>query len=123
MIDTPAGRIVHSGDFKLDPQPLVGEPWDADAFAAIAQERPVTALLCDSTNVFSLHPGRSEATLREPLRDLIRSQRGMVVATTFASNVARLKSLAEAARDADRTICLLGRAMRRMVTAASRRAC
>ncbi len=118
VIDTPAGRIVHSGDFKLDENPLVGEPWDASAFRAIAAERPVKALMCDSTNVFSLHPGRSESTLRQPLTDLIRAQSGMVVATTFASNVARLRSLAEAAQAADRTICLLGRAMRRMVSAA-----
>jgi ribonuclease J len=118
IIDTEAGRIVHSGDFKLDASPLVGEAWDPDMFQAIARERPVKALMCDSTNVFSLHAGRSESTLREPLRDLIKSQRGMVVATTFASNVARLKSLAEAAVAADRTVCLLGRAMRRMVTAA-----
>jgi ribonuclease J len=118
IIDSAAGRIVHSGDFKLDASPLVGEAWDPDMFQAIARERPVKALMCDSTNVFSLHPGRSESTLRDPLRDLIKSQRGMVVATTFASNVARLKSLAEAAVAADRTVCLLGRAMRRMVTAA-----
>ncbi|MDH2327567.1 ribonuclease J [Cereibacter sp. SYSU M97828] len=118
VIDTPAGRIVHSGDFKLDPAPIVGEPWDPEAFAAIAAERPVKALMCDSTNVFSLHPGRSESTLGGPLRELIGNARGMVVATTFASNVARLKTLAEAARASDRSICLLGRAMRRMVTAA-----
>lgn len=120
LIDTPAGRIVHSGDFKLDPSPLVGEPWRPESFAEIAAERPVKVLMCDSTNVFSLHPGRSESTLRDPLRDLIKAQRGMVVATTFASNVARLKTLAEAAQAADRTICLLGRAMRRMVTAAEK---
>ncbi|MFT7058885.1 MAG: ribonuclease J [Pseudorhodobacter sp.] len=118
VIDCEAGRIVHSGDFKLDEAPLVGEAWSRESFAAIAAERPVKALMCDSTNVFSLHPGRSESTLREPLTKLIKAQRGMVVATTFASNVARLKSLAEAAQAADRTICLLGRAMRRMVTAA-----
>ena len=118
LIDCAAGRIIHTGDFKLDESPLVGEPWSRESFAAIAAERPVKALMCDSTNVFSLHPGRSESTLRAPLTDLIRAQRGMVVATTFASNVARLKTLAEAAQAADRTICLLGRAMRRMVSAA-----
>ncbi|HEX9856768.1 MAG TPA: ribonuclease J, partial [Paracoccaceae bacterium] len=118
IIDTPAGRIVHSGDFKLDETPLVGEPWNPGLFAAIAAERPVKALMCDSTNVFSLHAGRSESTIREPIRDLIKSSRGMVVATTFASNVARLKTLAEAARAADRSVCLLGRAMQRMVRAA-----
>jgi ribonuclease J len=118
VIDCEAGRIVHSGDFKLDEHPLVGEPWDANMFQAIARERPVKALMCDSTNVFSLHAGRSESTLRDPIRDLIKAQRGMVVATTFASNVARLKTLTDAAVAADRTVCFLGRSMRRMVAAA-----
>ncbi|WP_435167431.1 ribonuclease J [Falsirhodobacter sp. 1013] len=118
VIDTPAGRIVHSGDFKLDPAPVVGEPWDPASFEAIASERPVKALMCDSTNVFTLHPGRSESTLAGPLRELIGNARGMVVATTFASNVARLKTLADAAQASGRSICLLGRAMRRMVATA-----
>jgi len=118
VIDTPAGRIVHSGDFKLDASPIVGEGWSDQRFADIATEAPVKALMCDSTNVFSLHAGRSESTLKAPLAELIRSAGGMVVATTFASNVARLKTLAEAGRAADRTVCLLGRAMKKMVTAA-----
>jgi ribonuclease J len=118
VIDTPAGRIVHSGDFKLDRNPIVGEPWDDAEFEAIAAERPIKALMCDSTNVFSPLPGRSESTLAVPLTELIQGASGMVVATTFASNVARLKTLAEAGRAAGRTVCLLGRAMKRMVTAA-----
>ena len=118
VIDTPAGRIFHSGDFKLDPSPVVGEGWDDALIAGIAAERPVKALMCDSTNVFSLHAGRSESTLAEPITELVRGHGGMVVATTFASNVARLKTLAEAARAADRSVCLLGRAMRRMVAVA-----
>jgi ribonuclease J len=118
IIDTPAGRIVHSGDFKLDETPLVGEPWDPEAFRQIAAEGPIRALMCDSTNVFSSHPGRSESTLRDPIRDLVAGAKGMVVATTFASNVARLRTLAEAAQAAGRHICLLGRAMKRMVAAA-----
>ncbi len=118
VIDTPAGRIVHSGDFKLDANPIVGEGWSDERFAAIAAETPVKALMCDSTNVFSLHAGRSESTLKVPLAEMIRGAGGMVVATTFASNVARLKTLAEAGRAADRTVCLLGRAMKKMVTAA-----
>jgi len=118
IIDTPAGRIVHSGDFKLDETPLVGEGWNPDLFREIAAERTVKALMCDSTNVFSLHPGRSESTLRDPIRDLIAGASGMVVATTFASNVARLRTLAEAAQAAGRSICLLGRAMKKMVSAA-----
>jgi ribonuclease J len=118
VIDTPAGRIFHSGDFKRDATPIVGEGWDDAVMEAIAAERPIKALMCDSTNVFSLHAGRSESTLKAPIAELIKSAGGMVVATTFASNVARLKTLAEAGRMADRSVCLLGRAMKRMVSAA-----
>jgi ribonuclease J len=118
IIDTPAGRIIHSGDFKRDATPIVGEGWDDNLMQQIAAERPVKALMCDSTNVFSLHEGRSESTLKGPIAELIKSASGMVVATTFASNVARLKTLAEAGHAAGRTVCLLGRAMKRMVSAA-----
>lgn len=118
VIDTPAGRVVHSGDFKLDPDPVVGEAWDPAALQAVATEKPVIALMCDSTNVFSPHPGRSETTLKDPIAELVAGARGMVVATTFASNVARLKTLAEAAVKADRSVCMLGRAMRKMMAAA-----
>ncbi len=119
IIDTPAGRIVHSADFKLDGTPVVGEPFDPAEWHRIANEgQGVKVLVCDSTNVFSPHPGRSEASLAAPLADLIAAQEGMVVATTFASNIARLKTLAEAGRAAGRSICLLGRAMKRMITAA-----
>ncbi len=119
VIDTPAGRIVHTGDFKLDGNPIVGEPFDPLLWHEIAKEgQGVKVLVCDSTNVFSPQPGRSEATLAEPLAELIASQTGMVVATTFASNVARLKTLAEAGKAAGRSVCLLGRAMKKMVSAA-----
>ncbi len=116
VIDTPEGRIVHSGDFKLDGNPVVGEPFDPLVWNEIAKEG-VKVLACDSTNIFNLHPGRSESTLAVPLRELVQRAEGMVVATTFASNVARLKTLAEAGMAAGRSICLLGRAMNKMVTA------
>jgi ribonuclease J len=118
IIDTPAGRLFHSGDFKLDPTPIVGEGFSMDLFAEIAAEKPIKALMCDSTNVFSPHAGRSETSIGPAIRELIEGAHGMVVATTFASNVARLKTLAEAGRAAGRTVCLLGRAMRKMVSAA-----
>ncbi|OWY07330.1 ribonuclease J [Thioclava sp. IC9] len=119
IIDTPAGRVVHTGDFKLDGNPIVGEPFDPEMWHAIAKEgEGVKVLVSDSTNVFSPLPGRSEATLAEPISELIRAQTGMVVATTFASNVARLKTLAEAGKAAGRSVCLLGRAMKRMVSVA-----
>jgi ribonuclease J len=117
IIDTPAGRIVHTGDFKLDATPVVGEGWDEAAMRAIAAEMPVKVLACDSTNVFSTHAGRSESTLRDPIRDLVKGRKGMVVATTFASNIARLKTLADAGIAAGRSVCLLGRAMKKMVAA------
>ncbi|MBL9074238.1 ribonuclease J [Tabrizicola sp.] len=117
VIDTPAGRIFHSADFKIDHTPVVGEGWEDARIAEIVAERPVKAMTCDSTNVFSTHEGRSEASLAEPLAELIRSRTGMVVATTFGSNVARLKTLAEAGRAAGRTICVLGRSMKRMLSA------
>ncbi|MEM9972358.1 MAG: ribonuclease J, partial [Pseudomonadota bacterium] len=116
VIDTPAGRIVHTGDFKLDATPLVGEPWDPALYEDIAKGN-VKALVCDSTNVFSPKPGRSEAQVGPEIVKLVQHAKGMVVATTFASNVARVKSLADAAVEAGRSVCLLGRAMRRMVEA------
>jgi len=117
LIETPAGRILHSGDFKLDPEPGVGEPWDPAVFAEIGAQG-IKVLTCDSTNVFSPHPGRSESTLHGPLHELIANAKGMIAATTFASNVARVKALAEAGRAAGRSVCLMGRAMRKMVAVA-----
>lgn len=117
VIDTPAGRIVHTGDFKIDETPGVGEPFDRALWASIGAGG-VRALMCDSTNVFSHHEGRSESTVAQPITDLVAARRGMFVATTFASNVARVKTLAEAGKRAGRTVCLMGRAMRRMIEAA-----
>ena len=117
VIDTPGGRIVHTGDFKIDMSPGLGEPFDPDMWREIAQPG-VLALVCDSTNVFSKHDGRSESTVGPEIEKLIASASGMVAATTFASNVARVKTLAEAGERAGRSICLMGRAMKRMVEAA-----
>lgn len=116
VIDTPDGRIVHTGDFKLDKTPLVGEGWDPVLWGEIAKPG-VKALVCDSTNVFSLAPGRSESTLGDNITKLVASADQLVIATTFASNVARVKTLAEAGRRAGRSICLMGRAMNKMVEA------
>ena len=117
VIDTPEGRLIHSGDFKLDETPVVGEPFDAKLWGEVAKSG-VKALICDSTNVFSNHEGRSEASLAQDIEELISNAPNMVVATTFASNVARVKTLADAGVRAGRSICLMGRAMRRMIEAA-----
>ncbi len=118
VIDTPAGRIVHTGDFKLDGNPIVGEAFDPNLWHEVAKGG-VKAMTCDSTNVFVPHPGRSEATLGPALEELIGNARGLVASTTFASNIARVRTLAVAARKAGRSVVLLGRAMRRMITVAT----
>ena len=115
-IDSPDGRVLHTGDFKIDKTPLVGEAFDEQLWRDVSKDG-VKALVCDSTNVFSLNEGRSEITVGSEIEKLIKDQPGMVVATTFASNVARVKTLAEAGVRAGRSVVLLGRAMRRMVEA------
>ncbi|MEQ9282653.1 MAG: ribonuclease J [Marinovum algicola] len=117
VIDTPAGRLVHTGDFKLDETPVVGEAFDPALWAEVATPG-IKALVCDSTNVFSQHAGRSEVTVGPEIETLVAGASGLVCATTFASNVARVKTLAEAGQRAGRSIVLLGRAMRRMIEAA-----
>ncbi len=116
IIDTPAGRLLHTGDFKTDATPLVGEPFDEQFWSKLGDEG-IHTLICDSTNVFSPKPGRSEATVGPEITNLVRDAPGMFVATTFASNVARVKTLANAGIEAGRSVCLMGRAMRRMVEA------
>jgi ribonuclease J len=116
VIDSPAGRVIHTGDFKLDANPIVGEAFDPYLWAEISKDG-VQALVCDSTNVFSPHAGRSESDLGDNITKLISEASGMVAATTFASNVARVKTLAQAGERAGRSIVLLGRAMRRMIEA------
>ncbi|WP_300547334.1 ribonuclease J [Roseovarius sp.] len=116
VIDSAGGRIVHTGDFKIDETPVVGEAFDRELWASIA-EPGVKAMICDSTNVFSSNEGRSEASVAEPITGLVAQSKGMFVCTTFASNVARVKTLAEAGERAGRSICLMGRAMCRMIEA------
>ncbi|AJE48141.1 ribonuclease J [Celeribacter indicus] len=117
VIDSPAGRVIHTGDFKLDENPVVGEPFDRELWESVSAQG-VKALVCDSTNVFSPHPGRSESEVVGPITELVASLDGLVAATTFASNIARVRTLAEAGTKAGRSVVLLGRAMRRMITAA-----
>ena len=117
MIETPNERIVHSGDFKIDKTPVMGDAFNEDLFNKIG-DLGVDALMCDSTNVFSNHAGRSEATLAPAFDDLFGKESGLIVATTFASNVARLKTLAQAGVRAGRKIVVMGHSMRRMLGAA-----
>jgi ribonuclease J len=116
-IRTPAGLVVHTGDWKLDPHPLVGPPTDEAAFQALGDEG-VLAMVCDSTNALVEGHSGSEGEVRRSLATLIRGLSGRVVVTCFASNVARVESVAIAARDAGRSVALVGRSLRNLDAAA-----
>ena len=116
-IRTPAGNVLHTGDFKLDPEPLVGPRTDEAALAALAEEG-VLAMVCDSTNAMVEGHSGSEAEVRRTLTALIRSIRGRIAVTCFASNVARFESIALAAQASDRSVALVGRSLRNMDAAA-----
>lgn len=116
-IRTPLGTVVHTGDWKLDPDPLLGHVTDSNALAKLGDEG-VLALVCDSTNALVPGESGSEASVRDSLTALIGTLKGRVAVTAFASNVARLDTVAKAARTHGREIALVGRAMQKMVQAA-----
>ncbi|APH59616.1 ribonuclease J [Granulibacter bethesdensis] len=116
-IDTPHGAILHTGDWKLDPDPLVGPPTDEEGLRALGDEG-VLAIVCDSTNAMVEGHSGSESDVRRGLRDAIADLSGRVAVTCFASNVARVESIAMAAEEAGRSVALVGRSLRNLNTAA-----
>lgn len=116
-IRTPAGLVVHTADWKIDPSPIIGLPTDEARLKALGDEG-VLALVCDSTNVLREGESPSELDVAKTLAWLIGEAKGRVVVTTFASNVARLRSAAEAGFAAGRQVCILGRAIERVVAVA-----
>ncbi len=116
-IRTPLGLVLHTGDWKIDPDPVVGDDMDVTRLTEIGDEG-VRAIVCDSTNVFSPGVSGSEADVAKSLIEVIRACPQRVAVTTFASNVARLESIARAAAACDRHVILVGRAMFRVVGAA-----
>lgn len=116
-IRTPLGLVWHTGDWKIDPDPLIGETTDEAKLRAMAEEG-VLAMVCDSTNVLVEGSTGSEAEVREKLTEVIKSCTGKVAVTAFASNVARVETALKAARAAGRTPCLVGRSMHRIFNAA-----
>lgn len=116
-IHTPLGTVVHSGDWKIDDGPLLGENVDRSALERLGDDG-VLALVCDSTNVMVMGHSGSEADVRVGLSNLIATLKGRVAVTAFASNVARLETVAKAAVAAGRRVVLVGRAMHKMVEAA-----
>jgi len=116
-IRTPLGLVLHTGDWKIDPDPVVGDDINMARLTEIGNEG-VRAMVCDSTNVFSSGTSGSEADVAKSLIELIRKCKGRVAITTFASNVARIESIAKAAAACDRHAVLVGRGMFRIVAAA-----
>ena len=117
-IRTPLGTVLHTGDWKIDPNPQIGDPVDEAALRKLGKAG-VLAMICDSTNVFTPGEAGSEEGVRAELTKLIAEYDGRGVAVaSFASNVARLESVMLAARENNRSVCLIGRSMKRMTAAA-----
>jgi len=117
-IRTPLGTVVHTGDWKLDPAPVLGPVTDGARFAAIGDEG-VLALVCDSTNAMRDGRSPSETEVGLSLTEIVKEATGRVAFTTFASNVGRIKSIALAAQAADRQVVVVGRALRRAIEVAT----
>ncbi|MXO59587.1 MBL fold metallo-hydrolase [Altererythrobacter salegens] len=118
LIDTPLGRVFHTGDWKLDDEPLIGEPATDEELAEIGDEG-VLALVCDSTNVFNPVPSGSEGAVYRGLLEEVQKHSGKrVLVTTFASNVARLQTLGHVAEETGRRLCVAGRSLDRIIEVA-----
>jgi len=117
-ITTPLGTVIHTGDWKLDPAPEIGPMTDEARFRALG-EAGVLALICDSTNAMREGESPSEQAVGVGLRGVIEKAPGRVAVTTFSSNVGRIRSIAEAARDSGRQVLVLGRSLKRMISVAS----
>jgi ribonuclease J len=114
LIDTPYGRIFHTGDWKLDDSPQLGDPSTEAELRAVG-DAGVLALVCDSTNVFQETSSGSELGVRKGLDDVIQDADCRVLVTTFASNAARLKTLGHVAQDTGRQVCVAGRSLDRIL--------
>jgi ribonuclease J len=117
VIRTSAGTVLHTGDWKLDPEPLIGETTDEARLREVGDEG-VLAIVCDSTNALRDGTSGSEGELRQSLSELIGRYKARVAVACFASNVARLATIAEAARAHDRDVALVGRSLWRIDKAA-----
>jgi ribonuclease J len=117
LIDTPYGKVFHTGDWKLDGDPQLGDPSTPAELTAVG-DLGILALVCDSTNVFNEEASGSEAEVRIGLDAVVEAAEGRVLVTTFASNAARLKTLGEVARDTNRTVCVAGRSLDRILRVA-----
>jgi len=120
LIETDAAKVFHTGDWKLDAAPILGNPATAEQLAAIG-DGGIDVLVCDSTNVFNAEASGSESDVRRGIAEAVAKAKGRVVVTTFASNAARLHTLGEVARETGRKLCVTGRSLDRILRVA--RAC
>jgi len=116
-IETPAGVILHTGDWKVDPNPLIGGKINSDRLKEIGKEG-VLAMICDSTNVFSIGKSGSELDVRKSLLNIMLRLKKRIIVTSFASNVARMETVFDCAKKTGRQISLVGRSMHRIYKAA-----
>ena len=117
VVRTRYGTVLHTGDWKLDPNPLVGPPTDIAAFEALGREG-VLAMVCDSTNAMVEGEAGSEGDVRRSLASLVAGISGRIAVTCFASNVARIESIAKAAEASGRSVAVVGRSLRNLEAAA-----
>jgi ribonuclease J len=117
LIETPHGKIFHTGDWKIDETPVLGTPSTPATLNRIGDEG-VLALVCDSTNVFQNEASGSEAGVHQGLHDAVAAARGRVLVTTFASNAARLQTLGKVADETGRRVCVAGRSLDRILRVA-----
>ena len=116
-IETPAGVILHTGDWKVDPNPLIGGKINSDRLKEIGEEG-VLAMICDSTNVFSIGKSGSELDVRKSILNIMQRLKKRIIVTSFASNVARMETIFYCAEKTGRQISLVGRSMHRIFKAA-----
>ena len=117
LIETPYGRIFHTGDWKIDETPVLGHPASSETLTRIGDEG-ILALVCDSTNVFQDAASGSEESVAAGLASEIAKAKGRILVTTFASNAARLSTIGRVAAEAGRTVCVAGRSLDRILKVA-----
>jgi len=117
LIESPFGNVFHSGDWKIDHDPVVGEMSSPEALSAIG-DRGILALVCDSTNIFQEAVSGSETSVHAGLRAQVEKAQGRVLVTSFASNAARLQTIARVATETGRSLCIAGRSLDRILKVA-----
>ena len=117
LIETPFGKVFHTGDWKIDETPVLGHPSSAETLTGIG-DSGVLALVCDSTNAFVNSASGSESSVHEALRNEVMKARGRVLITTFASNAARLETIGRVAIETNRKVVVAGRSLDRILKVA-----